>query len=182
MRFDKIGTMLLLVATLVVGVSIMLNDGAARVLNGLGGVAWFAAAAVLGIASTRSSRSPQQWAAAVLLTTLVAFVIKPSDLVLAIVGFGLAGAVMVWLSPSHDLLWATFIVALYLPFHIGAAVVRMIGRSLAGIEATIRTDPPPTAPLVPLVMVIAAIGGGLIGQRLARSRHLRLRDRLVPDV
>ncbi len=181
MRYEKPGTMLLLVATLVVGASIVLDGQAAQALNGIGGIAWFAAAGLLAVAAIGSSRSPQVWAAAVMLTTLVAFVIKPSDLILAIVGFGVAGAAIAWLAPSHELLWSNLIVGLYLPFHIGAAIVRMIGRSLAGIEATIRTDPPPTAPLVPLVMVIAATGGGLVVQHLVKRRPLHARDRLAPD-
>ncbi len=181
MRYEKLGSMLLIGATFIVGASIVLDGEIARTLNGIGGIAWFAAAGVLAVAASGSSRSPLVWAAAVLLTTLVAFIIRPSDLLLAIVGFGLAGAAIVWLAPSHELLWATLIVGLYLPFHIAAAIVRMIGRSLAGIEATIRTDPPPTAPLVPLVMVIAATGGGLVAQYLAKRRPLRARERLAPD-
>ena len=181
MRYEKAGTMLLLTATLIVGASISLEGGASRALNGIGGIAWFASAALLGIAAASSSRAPQAWGVAVVLTTLVAFVIKPSDLILAIVGFGLAGAVIVVLAPSHRLVWATLIVALYLPFHIGAAIARMIGRSILGLEAVIRTDPPPTAPLVPLSMLVAALGGGLIAQRFIRSRERQGGGRLATD-
>ena len=181
MRYEKAGTALLLMATLIVGVSITLDGEAARALNGIGGIAWFAAAGSLVAAATGFSQPPRMWAATALLTTLVAFVIRPSDLFLAIVGFGLAGAVIVWLAPSPHLLWATLIVALYLPFHIGAAIARMIARSIVGAEAVIRTDPPPTAPLVPIVMLIAALGGGLTAQRLVRSRERQGRGRLATD-
>ena len=181
MHYERLGTTLLLSATLIVGASIVADGGLGRALNGIGGIAWFAAAVFLAVAAAGSTRSPQLWAATVLLTTAVAFVIKPSDLVFAVMGFGVAGAVIVWLAPSHRLLWATLVVALYLPFHIGAAIARMVGRSIVGAEAALRTDPPPTAALVPLVMLTAALGGGLVAQRLIIRRERRFGSHLATD-
>jgi len=167
MRQEMLGTILLVGASLIVGASILLDSSFAKVLNGTGGLAWFVAAAMLSIAAFRSSRSPRQWFAAVFLAMIVAFVVRPSDLLLAILGFGFAGLAIVWLAPLHNVLWAKLIVGMYLPFHVGAAIGKSVVRSLAGIETSMRTDPPPTAALVPLVMVVAAMVGGVLARHLA---------------
>ncbi|MGI8964210.1 MAG: hypothetical protein ACR2GI_06880, partial [Thermomicrobiales bacterium] len=64
------------------------------------------------------------------------------------------------------------VVALYLPFHIGAAVGKAVYRNIIGSEAAIRSDPPPTAAIVPIAMLLAALGGALI-VRWARGRGVQ---------
>jgi hypothetical protein len=181
MRPERIGTFLLVGATIVVGLSIVLDGLIARVLNGAGGLAWFAAAALLSLAAFRTSASPRLWIAAGFLTALVAFVVRPSDLALATAGFGIAGLVIVSLAPDHDLLWAKLVAGMYLPLHVGTAIAKAVARSVAGVESAVRTDPPPTAALVPFVMVMAAVGGGLVARHLAVHRRGRSKQVLAPD-
>lgn len=170
---------LLLIATLVVGVSILASGTPSRILNGIGGIMWFAAAAWLVWTALQISRRTSLWGALIVLTAVVAFVVRPSDLILATLGFLVCGALAGLLAGDGRLIWPTLIVALYLPMHIGTAVLKAVVRSIQGNEASIRTDPPPTAALVPIVMLIAAIAGGLLIERLApaSSRTAGLRSR-----
>ena len=167
------GTVALIAATVVVAASILAGGETGRVLNGLAGLTWFASAGMLGVAAHRVSRGWQIWALAVAMTGVVALLVKPSDVVPAIVGFGLAGGVMALVAGRHGLLWAKFVVALYLPFHIGTAVAKAMYRSLMGNEAVIRSDPPPTAAVVPIVMLAAAISGALIVTSVLKRRESR---------
>lgn len=176
MKLEVFGTIALAAATVIVGASILAGGEAGRVLNGVSGLTWFGAAGLLGVAAFRLRHGWRVWAVAVAMTGVVAFVVKPSDLMLAIVGFGLAGAAMTVVAAPHGVLWAKFVVALYLPFHIGAAVGRAVYRSLSGSEAVIRSDPPPTAAMVPIAMLLAGLGGALmIGWVRDRHREIWLR-------
>ncbi len=157
MNLEKIGTMILLAATILVAISILLDGTASRLFNGAAGLAWFSAAGLLGIAAWRTSRRWNLWLAAFGLTGLVAFVVTPSDFVPAMIGFGLAGTVIAILARDEAVLWAKLVVGLYLPLHIGTAVAKAIYRNATGGEAGLRTDPPPTAALVPLIMLLAAV-------------------------
>jgi hypothetical protein len=159
------GTWLLLAATIVVGLSILLEGAVSRALNGMAGVMWFGAAAMLVTAGLRLQRSPRLWVGLVALTSVVAFVVRPSDLLLAVIGFVTCGALALLLAGDGRLLWSTLVVGLYLPLHIGTAVIKAVVRTISGTEASIRTDPPPTAAMVPLVMLGAALLGGLMVQR-----------------
>ncbi len=164
------GTWLLLLATIVVGLSIILDGTPSRILNGLAGIMWFGAAAMLVVAGMRLSRRAGLWIGLVALTAVVAFVVKPSDLLLATIGFVACGAIAQLLAGDGRLIWSVLIAALYLPLHIGTAVIRALVRSISGHEAAIRTDPPPTAALVPLAMLLAAIAGGLLVQKFRQER------------
>jgi hypothetical protein len=159
------GTWLLLAATIVVGISIVLEGAVSRALNGVAGVMWFGAAAMLVVAGLRINRSPKLWGGLLLLTAVVAFVVTPSDLLFAAIGFVTCGAVAIALAGDGRLLWSTLVVGMYLPMHIGTAVTKAVVRSITGNEASLRTDPPPTAAIVPLVMLGAALVGGLLVQR-----------------
>jgi hypothetical protein len=170
---ERIGTGALIAATVIVGASIVLGDAPGRVLNGAGGLTWFVSAALLAAEGRRRGASRSQWAAIVGLTAAVAFVIRPSDLVLASVGFGVAGLAAGLIAKQDVLLWAKLVPAFYLPMHIGTAVLKAAGRSVLGLESSIRTEPPPTAAIVPAVMVAAAIAGGWVAQRIRRSRSRR---------
>lgn len=168
MRMDLAtrGTVLLVAATIVVGISILANGMPSRLLNGLAGILWFAAAAMLVIAAVSISRSGSLWLGILVLTAVVAFVVRPSDMLLAAVGFLACGAIAQLLARDGRLIWSVLIPALYLPLHIGTAVIKAVVRSIEGQESSIRTDPPPTAALVPLLMVVAAVVGGLLVQRI----------------
>ena len=88
MKPELFGTVALVAATIIVGASILVGGDAGRLLNGVSGLIWFAAAGTLGLAAFRVKPAWHVWAFAVAMTGVVAFVVKPSDLVLAIVGFG----------------------------------------------------------------------------------------------
>ncbi len=177
-KLERIGTGALVAATVVVGTSIVLGDAPGRVLNEVGGLAWFASAAMLAVEGKRRGAPWTQWVAIGGLTAVVAFVVKPSDLMLASVGFGAAGLAAGLVAQRDVLLWAKLVPAFYLPMHIGTAVLKAVGRSILGMESSIRSEPPPTAAIVPAVMVAAALAGGWIAQRVKRSRGGRS-DRTV---
>jgi hypothetical protein len=162
---------LLIAAVLLVALSIILDGSAAKAFNGLAGMTWFAAATMLGIAAWRIRSGQMLWAAAIILTAMVAFVVKPSDFILAIAGFGVAGFAIALVSGrQHPYLWAKLIVGFYFPFHIGTAVLRAVYRSMTGAEASIRSEPPPTAALVPIAMLFAAVAGAWLAGALHGRR------------
>jgi len=177
MNLERIGTGVLVSATVIVGGAIMLGEDSGRILNGIGGLTWFASSGLLVLAARKSDTFRWQWGATIALTAAVAFVIKPTDLTLATIGFGGAGLAIGMLAKADPLLWAKLIPALYLPAHIGTAVLKAAGRSALGMEASIRSAPPPTAAIVPFVMVATAVVGGLIAtawRQRSSSRSHRL--------
>ena len=160
---------LLAVAAAIVGVAIALDGEAARAVNGVGVLLWIAAAALL----VRSVRGSLQWQTSALVVAAVvlvlALLVRPSDLVAAAAGFSVAGASVAVVVRERALGWALLVPAGWLPAHVSLA----IGRSLMNDGAAIRTDPPPTVVLVPLMMVVAAtIGAGVVVQwRRGRNGH-----------
>lgn len=180
MKLERIGTVLLIVATLVVAGSILAGGDVGRLLNALAGICWFVAAGMLVSAALKSSRDVAIWVIVIGLTAVVAFVIRPSDLILAAIGFGGAGILVGLLARDHELLWVTLVPGLYLPFHIGTAVLKAVGRSMMGIEASIRSDPPPTAAVVPLVMVAAALMGWYVATAIKARRSRPDQRRVSP--
>jgi hypothetical protein len=172
-RNERIATMTLMAATVVVGASIVAEGTAARALNGIAGVTWFAASGMFIFEGRRRGATPLQWVGILALTAGVAFVIKPSVLPLAIAGFVPGGFLAGSIARQTPLFWAKMVPALYLPSHIGTAVLKAAGRSALGLEASIRTEPPPTAAIVPAVMVGAAMAGGWIASRVGRRAAVR---------
>lgn len=166
---QAIGTAALLLGALLVGVAIVMDSDAGRVVNGLGGVLWFSGTGLLTLEAVRSRPSAWLWLLLAALTITVAFIVRPSAAVPTLVGCIPAGFVMAAMAPRAKLLWATLVPAWYLPAHIGTAVVRAALRELLGNEATLRTDPPPTAWMVPLLMVVCALVGGLAAVRTIRT-------------
>jgi len=181
MRAERSGTALLVFATIMVGISILAGGDLGRVLNGISGIVWFGAAGLLIHAARRTSSQLGLWWTVAGLTAVVAFVIRPSDMVQAAIGFGGAGLVVGILARDDELLWVKLVPALYLPFHIGTAVLRSLIRSLTGAEASIRSEPPPTAALVPLMMVVAALLGGYAAVT-TKARRSGARNRRMSSV
>jgi hypothetical protein len=170
MRLEIAGTIALAAATVIVAASILAGGDAGRVLNGVAGLTWFAAAGFLGMATFRVNRDWRLWLIAAAMTIVVAFLVKPSDFLPALIGFGMAGSAMALVAGKHGILWAKLVVALYLPLHIGSALAKATYRSLSGSEAAIRSDPPPTAAMIPIVMLLAAVGGALVVETLRDRR------------
>ena len=164
-RLERIATGTLATATVIVGASIIADGTLAKGLNGVSGLTWFASSAMFAIEGRRRGAPGMQWAGTLGLTAAVAFLIRPSDLVLATIGFGGAGLLAGYYANRNPVFWAKMIPAFYLPLHIGTAVLKAAGRSALGMESSIRTDPPPTAAIVPAVMLAAAIAGGWIASK-----------------
>ena len=169
-KLERIGTITLVVATVIVGASIVTDGTLSRALNGVAGVTWFASSAMFIIEGKRRGASGLQWIGIAALTAAVAFVVKPSDIVLATIGFVPAGIAAALIVGREPVFWAKMIPALYLPLHIGTAVLKAVVRNAMGNEASIRTEPPPTAAIVPAVMVAAAIAGGFVAKALLGRR------------
>lgn len=181
--YERVGTALLVGATGVVGVSISAGGEVGRVLNGVGGLSWFTAAGFMVAAARQRERPSWQWPAAIALTGTVAFVIKPTDATLAVAGFGTAGVIMALLAVDRPVLWAKLIPALYLPAHIGTALLKVAGREVLGLEASVRTQPPPIAFAVPAIMVAAAWAGGYLALAMRqRQQHRRLMEKATDRV
>jgi len=158
---------LLLVAAALVGVAIAVDGTAARVLNGIGALGWLVAAAILVKSLRGSRRGVTVGSAAAAVILLLALVVRPSDLAAALVGFAAAGTTIALIGRDRPVEWALAVPAFWLPVHLTLAV----GRAAVAGEARVRTDPPPTAALVPLAMVLAALAGGLVVARLRDQRQ-----------
>lgn len=168
---ERIATGTLALATVIVGASIVADGQLAKALNGIAGLTWFASSAMFILEGRRRGSTPLQWAGITALTVVVAFVVKPSDIWLASAGFVPAGFIAARIAGRNPMLWAKMIPALYLPLHIGTAVLKSVGRNALGMESSIRTEPPPTAAVVPAVMLGAALVGGFIARKLAKTRR-----------
>lgn len=159
------GVGLLVVAALLVAVAILTSGPVSRGINGVGGILWLVGLIMVWRVLGAGNRSLVRVGAALALTLVLVLLIKPSDLSSAALGFGLAGMALGLLARHREMLWAAMIPALWLPIHLGIAISRAvldIGRDQA---AAVRTDPPPTEAFVPLMMVVAALAGGLLAAR-----------------
>ena len=167
---QRSGTLMLIAAAALVGVAIALDGSLARVVNGVGGLLWFASTAVLILVGVRMRPPVWLWGVLAIVTIVVAFVVTPSAAVSTLVGFIPAGFLMSAVGSRSRLLWATLVPACYLPAHIGTAVIRAGVRTMLGSDAPLRTDPPPTAALVPLLMVVCALAGGFLAMQIMSRR------------
>lgn len=165
------GITILIAASLIVAVAIIASGQVARAINGVGGVLWIASTVLL----IRHLRGTQQFARlltiASSITLVLVLVTKPSHYLSAIIGFSIGGAVVAYAARSQELAWSAMVPALWLPVHLGVAVVRAIERSVRDLPTTVRTEPPPTAAFVPFAMVLAALLGGFAVQ-MWRQRHV----------
>lgn len=155
----------LALAGLVVGLAIELDGSAARAVNGVGGVLWIGSGLVL-IYALRKQENWRVLAPIALGVGLVlSYVVRPSDIVMASLGF-VAGGMIVAAFARKPLLTALLMPASWLPLHLFLAITRSVVREMTGGESAVRTDPPPTAALVPFMMVVAAAVGGIIVYQL----------------
>src|SRR5688500_16726693 len=143
----------LILAAAIVGLAIVVGGTTARVLNPIGAVLWLASGLLLAISLPSVQRHLLGWGVAVAGGVILGALGRPSGLIEVIVWFALAGAVVVFAAADRTGAWALLVPAIYLPVHlligIGRAIVRNGG---------VRTDPPPTAAIVPLAMLLAAAG------------------------
>jgi hypothetical protein len=164
----------LLLASVLVGVAIVLDGSASRLVNGVAGLLWIASAGMLARECWRTSGKARLFGAIVLIDLVLVLAVRPSDLLWAFVGFAGGGALVALMATADRERTALLLPAMWLPLHLSVALIRAADRAMRDLPASVRADPPPTAALVPLTMVVAAyIGGWIVGRVLdSRRRHL----------
>jgi hypothetical protein len=156
----------LILAAAIVGVAIGLSGSGAQVLNGIGALVWLASGAYLALSLPRPERRTLGWLAAIVGALALGAVVRPSGLLEATVWFAIAGAAAVLLAGDRSGAWALLVPAIYLPVHLLIG----IGRAIL-LNHGMRVEPPPTAALLPLVMVLAAVVAGALATMLVRRER-----------
>ena len=156
----------LILAAAIVGLAIVVGGTSARPLNAIGAVLWLASGVFLAVSLPSVHRRLLGWAVAIASGFILGALVRPGSLVEVIVWFALAGAVVVLAAADRTGAWALLVPAIYLPVHlligIGRAIIRNGG---------VRTDPPPTAAIVPLaILLAAAVAGALAAAVVRRGR------------
>ena len=158
-------------AVLLVGIAIVWDAAGGRALNGVGGILWVASCVTMARSRWLSGSQREVMSGLVLaMVVCLAVLVKPSDGVITILGFGTAGVVVALVARQDAVHRSVLVPAAWLPVHLAFAIGTSVVRAATGGEASVRTDPPPTTAFVPLLMVIAAWGGTAIVVRL-RDRH-----------
>lgn len=158
--------LLLVLAAFLVGLAIVVGGPLGRVVNGAGGLLWVGAAVLLARQLAGARRPWLGIAIVAVVIALLVLAVRPGDIVAAAVGFTLGGALVALIAADRSIVWALLMAAAWLPGHIALRV----GLSALADQARVRADPPPTAALVPLTMVVAASVGGLLVAQLRRRR------------
>jgi hypothetical protein len=156
----------LLLSAVIVGLAIVLGGSTARLLNPIGALLWLVSAVLLGVSLPSVQRPMLAWAAAIAGGFILGALVRPSGLVEVIVWFALAGVVVVFAAADRVGAWALLVPAIYLPVHLLIGIGRAILR-----HGGVRTDPPPTAAIVPLAMLLAALAAGALAAAVVRSRR-----------
>ena len=155
----------LLLAAAIVGLAIVLGGTTARLLNPIGALLWLVSAVLLGVSLPSVPRPMLGWAAAIAGGVILGALVRPSGILEVIVWFALAGAVVVIAAADRIGAWALLAPAIYLPVHLLIGIGRAILRN-----GGVRTDPPPTAAVVPLAMLLGAAAAGTLAATLVRRR------------
>jgi hypothetical protein len=156
----------LVAAAAIVGIAILVGGAVARVLNPIGAVLWVASGVFLAVSLPSAQRQAWGWIAALAGGFLLGAVVRPAGIVEAIVAFAVAGAIVVMVAGDRSGGWALLVPAIYLPVHL----IIGIGRAMLA-NGGVRTDPPPTAAVVPLAMLLGATVAGMLAASLVRSRR-----------
>lgn len=147
---------LLLVAAVVVGIAIAMDGDGRRIVNGIGGILWIVAAFRILVQAAVSGVTVRQYALVGAVILVLSYLIRPVDPLWAAIGFGWGGILVGWVGRERGSKLGALLGALWLPAHLLIAIGHAIVRNLRDEPATLRSDPPPTAVLVPLIMVFAA--------------------------
>jgi hypothetical protein len=146
----------LVVAAVVVGIAIGMDEDARRFVNGIGGLLWMAGAFLIITRSIAAGVTWRQIGLVLAVILVLSYLIRPTDPIWAAIGFGWGGVVVGYAGGAYGSRLGAMLGALWLPAHLFMAVVRVGVRELRDQPASLRSDPPPTAVVVPLVMVLAA--------------------------
>jgi hypothetical protein len=156
----------LILAATIVGVAIIVGGGMSRILNPIGALLWLASGVLLALSLPRVERPVLGYVAAIASGVILGALVRPGSLIEAVVGFAIAGAVVVLVAGDRSGAWALLAPAIYLPVHLLIGIGRAIAHG-----GGVRTDPPPTAAIVPLAMLLAAaVAGALAASALRRNR------------
>jgi hypothetical protein len=154
----------LILAAAIVGLAIVLGGTTARMLNPVGALLWLASSVLLAISLPPAERPVPGWFAAIAGGVILGAVVRPGGIVEVIFWFALAGVAVVVAAKDRVGAWALLVPAIYLPVHLLIGIGRAILRS-----GGVRTDPPPTAAIVPLAMLLAAMVAGALVANLIRG-------------
>ncbi len=156
----------LILAATIVGVAIVVGGAPARILNPIGALLWLASGVLLALSLPSVERRALGFIVAIASGVVLGALVRPGSLIEAVVGFAIAGAVVVLVAGDRSGGWALLAPAIYLPVHLLIGVGRAIVRG-----GGVRTDPPPTAAIVPLAMLLAAaVAGTLVASAIRRQR------------
>lgn len=147
---------LLVSAAIVVGVAISMDGDSRRTVNGIGGLLWLAAALLIFMRSVAAGVGLRHVLIVAIVIIMLSYLIRPTDPLWAVIGFGWGGVAVGYYGQELGSRLGAMLGALWLPAHLLVAIGRVIVRNLRDEPATLRGDPPPTAMLVPLIMVLAA--------------------------
>jgi hypothetical protein len=153
----------LVLAAAVVGLAIVVGGTTARSLNAIGAVLWLASGVLLSVSLPSAQRHMLGWVAAIAGGFILGALVRPGSLGEVIVWFALAGAIIVLAAADRTGVWALLAPAIYLPVHLLIGIGRAILR-----DGGVRTDPPPTAAIVPLAIVLTAAAAGALAATLVR--------------
>ena len=153
----------LVLSATIVGLAIVVSGAASRVLNPIGALLWVSSGVFLAVSLPSVQRQVLGWAAAIAGGFILGALVRPGSLFEAIVWFAIAGAVVVVAAKDRVGAWALLVPVIYLPVHLLIGIGRAILRN-----GGVRTDPPPTAAIVPLAMLLAALVAGALAATLVR--------------
>jgi hypothetical protein len=156
----------LLAAAVLVGVAIYVGGSAARALNPIGAVLWVASGVLLALTLPEARRPAWGWAAALAGGFVLGAIVRPGGLLEAIIAFAIAGALVVVVAGDRNGGWALLVPAVYLPVHLVIGIGRAMLRN-----GGVRTEPPPTAAIVPLAMILAALLAGIAAASFVRRGY-----------
>jgi hypothetical protein len=156
----------LVIAASIVGIAITAGGTSARTLNGVGALFWVGSSILLALTLPSARRAGFGWIVSLAAGLLLGGVIRPGTVELAVACFAVAGALIVVAAGDRTGAWGFLAPAVYLPVHL----VIGIGRAMLR-EGGMRTDPPPTAAILPLAMILAAaVGASVAASVVRRSR------------
>ena len=153
----------LILAATIVGIAIVVGGPTARILNPIGAVLWLASGVLLALSLPIAERRLLGWVVAIASGVILGALVRPGSLTEAVIGFAIAGAVVVLAAGDRSGGWALLAPAIYLPVHLLIGIGRALVR-----DGGVRTDPPPTSAIVPLAMLLAAAAAGVLAAAIIR--------------
>lgn len=146
----------LVLAAVIIGVAISIDGDARRIVNGIGGIVWLIAGYLIVTRAVSAGVSVKQVFQVAFVILILSYLIRPTDPLWAVIGFGWGGVIVGFNGQNLGSKMGAMLGALWLPAHLLLAVIRAVVRNVSDEPPALRSDPPPTAAVVPLIMVVAA--------------------------